>query len=147
MISEFGKFCRKLRIDRNEVLKDMADKLNVTSSYLSAIENDKRDIPNGWADLISELYDLDAKASGELMKIVATSSKKMNIDLIRSSQQQKEFAVVFAKKFQSLSSSEIDKILEIMNNDNGNTRLTGGYGIDTTIHTSYSNENCSQSIA
>ena len=41
-ISEFAIFCRKLRLDNNQILKDMADVLGVSSSYLSAVENGKR---------------------------------------------------------------------------------------------------------
>lgn len=44
-LTEFGKFSRKLRIDNGELLKDMAIKLNVTVSYLSAVEIGKRNIP------------------------------------------------------------------------------------------------------
>ena len=39
MLTNFGKALRKLRIDNNELLKDMALKLEVTVSYLSAVEN------------------------------------------------------------------------------------------------------------
>lgn len=38
MVTAFGKFLRILR----EILKDMAEKLNVTSSFLSAVENGKK---------------------------------------------------------------------------------------------------------
>ena len=44
MLTNFGKALRKLRIDNNELLKDMALKLEVTVSYLSAVENGKRDV-------------------------------------------------------------------------------------------------------
>ena len=36
LLAEFGKFCRKLRIDQGELLKEMADKLGVSAAYLSA---------------------------------------------------------------------------------------------------------------
>ena len=39
MITNFGKFLRKLRVDHNEFLKDMAARLGVTVAYLSAIEH------------------------------------------------------------------------------------------------------------
>ena len=39
MKGNLGKFLRKLRIDHDEYLKDMAQKLNISISYLSAIEN------------------------------------------------------------------------------------------------------------
>ena len=37
-VTEFGKFSRKLRIENDELLRDMANKLGVTASYLSAEE-------------------------------------------------------------------------------------------------------------
>ena len=43
-INDFGIFCRKLRLDNNQILKEMADALGVSSSYLSAVENNKRKI-------------------------------------------------------------------------------------------------------
>ena len=42
MLTALGKFLRKLRIDNGEILKDMADKLGVTASFLSAVENGKK---------------------------------------------------------------------------------------------------------
>ena len=42
MLTSLGKFLRKLRIDNNELLKDMAQKLNVSVSFLSAVENGKK---------------------------------------------------------------------------------------------------------
>ena len=42
MLTALGRFLRKIRIDRNELLKDMADKLEVSASFLSAVENGKR---------------------------------------------------------------------------------------------------------
>ena len=48
MLSEFGKFCRKLRMEKNELLIDMAQKLEVKSSFLSAVEVGKKSIPEKW---------------------------------------------------------------------------------------------------
>ena len=44
MLTEFGKILRKLRIDRQELLRDMAKNLEVSSAYLSAVETGKRKI-------------------------------------------------------------------------------------------------------
>ena len=46
MLTMLGKFLRKLRIDRNELLKDMAGKLDVTVSFLSSVENGKKKMPS-----------------------------------------------------------------------------------------------------
>ena len=55
MVNEFGKELRKIRIDHGEILKNMADKLKMTASYLSAIECGKRNIPE---ELILKLKDI-----------------------------------------------------------------------------------------
>ena len=52
MVNNFGKFCRKLRIDKGELLYDMATKLEVSSAFLSKVEAqnyDSIDISN-WND-------------------------------------------------------------------------------------------------
>lgn len=41
MLTEFGKVLRSIRISRHELLKDMADKLKITSAQLSSIETGK----------------------------------------------------------------------------------------------------------
>ena len=58
MITEFGKELRKMRIDAGEVLKDMATKLGITSSYLSAIEVGKRTVSERILTNIQEKYTL-----------------------------------------------------------------------------------------
>lgn len=69
MITAFGKFTRKLRVDNNELMKDMAAKLEVTTSYLSAVENGKRKIPVNWGNQIASQYELTEQQATELMKL------------------------------------------------------------------------------
>lgn len=70
MLTEFGKFTRKLRIDNGELLKNMADKLGVSSSYLSSVETGKRKVPLEWADKISLLYSLDNDTKSLLKNLI-----------------------------------------------------------------------------
>ncbi|MBQ4504903.1 MAG: helix-turn-helix transcriptional regulator, partial [Firmicutes bacterium] len=46
MLTEFGKMCRKMRIDRNELLAEMAGRVGVSPAFLSAVENGKRNVPD-----------------------------------------------------------------------------------------------------
>ena len=55
MLSPFGKFCRKLRLERGELLLDMAKKLQVQSSYLSSVEVGRKSVPESWKDEIANL--------------------------------------------------------------------------------------------
>lgn len=56
--TKYGTELWRIRCIRNELLKNMADKIGYTSSYLSAIENGYKDIPEGLTDLIRIHYDL-----------------------------------------------------------------------------------------
>ena len=48
-VTNLGKKLRKIRIDNDEISSDMARKLEISVSYLSAIENGKRNIPKNFA--------------------------------------------------------------------------------------------------
>ena len=119
MANEFGKFCRKLRIDQDELLKDMANKLEVTSAYLSAVENGKRRVPKDWAEKIAKCYALDSGQIQELNKSVECSIDEVSINLSKARNNgARSAAIAFARKFDSLSDDEISKIKNILNQRN-----------------------------
>lgn len=113
-MTQFGKFCRILRIKNNEVLKDMADKLNVTSAYLSSIENGKRNIPNEWLDNISKLYNLSDFERQNLKQAIIETRKEITLRYQESDNEKKEFVLQLARKFDTLSPDEIKKISTIL---------------------------------
>lgn len=116
MITNFGKELRKLRIDNDELLKDMANKLGVTISYLSAVEHGKREVPDDWIDTISELYQLSDVEKDNLEDLAYMSKNKVSIDLLEVNDKKKNTALAFARKFDNLSDEEINKINKILNN-------------------------------
>lgn len=79
MVTEFGKFLRILRINAGDSARQMADKLGLSPSYLSAIENGKRNIPNNMqADLIIN-YNLSETESNEVKKIINRNATWVSI--------------------------------------------------------------------
>ena len=58
MITEFGKLLRIIRVNSGDSAKDMAIKLNMSPSYLSTIENGKRNIPPDMEQLLISAYNL-----------------------------------------------------------------------------------------
>ena len=58
-------------------MKEMSVKLNVSSSFLSAVENGKKKMPDSWYDTIVDLYNLDK----ELMTAIEESQKSLEIKL------------------------------------------------------------------
>lgn len=115
MLNAFGKFSRKLRIEHNEVLKDMAKKLGVTSAYLSAVEVGKRNIPTEWFESISMNYNLSQIEQSCLRKAIDSSIKQLKIDLDNYSEMQRETAAVFARKLEELDEQDIKKLFEVFN--------------------------------
>lgn len=114
MITEFGKELRKIRIDHDEILKDMAEHLGVTASFLSAVEVGKKNIPNGWIDLIAQAYNLNKTEKDSLEEKAQRSINAIKINLYGSTQKQRDLALVFARKFDDLSDETASKILNFM---------------------------------
>ncbi len=55
-LTPFGRFIRKYRIDHDILLKHMADKLGLSSAFLSAIENGAKSIPFDFEDKLIKIY-------------------------------------------------------------------------------------------
>lgn len=109
MITTLGKFLRKLRIDRNEILKDMADKLEVTVSFLSAVENGKKKMPSEWNPKICDLYKLDKNQKKDFSEAIATSEEKIEMN-IKELPFGKDFAVSFARELPKMNEQQIKSI-------------------------------------
>ncbi len=115
-ISEFAIFCRKLRLDNNQILKDMADVLGVSSSYLSAVENGKRKIPDDWYEKISKSYCLTKDKQDDLFSIIKSQDLQFN-DVIESGDYKtKQMLISFARKCQenSITPEKFNEIIKIM---------------------------------
>ena len=67
-LNDFGKELRKLRIDKSELLKDMADRLDVSPAFISAVETGRKAIPAGFVARIAAAYDLGDEPRGKLQK-------------------------------------------------------------------------------
>ena len=81
MATEIAKFLRKIRIDSDESLGDMAEKINLSAAYLSAIENDKRIAPEDMKENLFKAYSLSEGQKLEFARLVAESRKKVEIGL------------------------------------------------------------------
>ncbi|MDR2360243.1 MAG: helix-turn-helix domain-containing protein [Oscillospiraceae bacterium] len=114
MLTAIGRYLRKLRIDRGELLKDMSDRLGVTASYLSAVENGKRAFPTEWAKKIGDDYELDSSGRAELENAVTESADSVKIELSAVNGSRKNLAFAFARKFETLDEAELAKIRKIL---------------------------------
>ncbi|MFC4403339.1 helix-turn-helix domain-containing protein [Gracilibacillus xinjiangensis] len=109
MLTAFGKFCRKLRIDEGDLLKDMASKLGVTSSYLSAVENGKRNVPQDWIKKITEVYTLDYDQQIKLQNSAEESKINNKVDLKNLTNSDKDIMMALARSIDGMN--EDDKVI------------------------------------
>jgi len=120
MLTGIGKFLRKLRIDRGEILKDMAEKLEVTVSFLSAVENGKKRMPSAWNSRICELYELSEAQRKEFTTAIAETEDTIEMNFVGQNIQNRELAVSFARKFSSISDEQAEAIKKILSGGKSN---------------------------
>lgn len=114
MVTEFGKALRKMRIERNEYLKDMADKFGISVAYLSAMENGKRNVPDDFIQKLAELYRLSASEAERLDQLKEMSAAELKIPLNGKSDRQRKTLLTFAKALDGMSNEELDRILHLI---------------------------------
>nr|WP_314460763.1 helix-turn-helix transcriptional regulator [uncultured Clostridium sp.] len=114
MLTAFGRFLRKLRIDNGELLKDMSEKLNITVAYLSAVENGKRDIPEKWLDIIRDLYGLDDNQYCVMQEAAYENKNDISITLKKGDAYDRNLVLSFAREFRDLTKEEKADIMQIL---------------------------------
>lgn len=111
MLTLFGQTLRKIRIDHNEVMLDMAKVLGVTSSYLSAVETGKREAPAEWPKIIGMHYRLSKEEIQELVDQadLSRSTVKINIAAMKD-KEKRDLALAFARRIENLDSETVRSI-------------------------------------
>ncbi|MCF0109132.1 MAG: helix-turn-helix transcriptional regulator [Erysipelotrichaceae bacterium] len=114
MLTEVGKYIRKLRVENDELLKDMSDKLGVSVAFLSAVENGKKKVPNNWVEKLSELYSLNENEKLNLINAIAATEKSYELNFEGINRDRREIAISFARKLEGFSDDQLDEIRKIL---------------------------------
>ena len=114
MLTKFGKELKKIRIERDEVLRDMATKLDVTVAYLSAVENGNRKVPDSWVGTIARKYNLTEAEIVNLQEAAFENKNSVSVQFDNTNEIEANLALSFARKFKELNSAEALKIQEIL---------------------------------
>lgn len=107
MLTNFGKFCRKLRIDKNELLYDMAARLNVSSAFLSKVENGKKKPPQEWRDILISSYGLNADEIQQLDRCIYEAQNYDSIDISYMNDNDRMMMLSFARKFNTINKEKL----------------------------------------
>ena len=116
-LTAFGKEVRKLRIDRNETLRQMADAMNASPAFLSAVETGAKPLPAGFVERVAKHFEADEALKRKLEEAAKMSQTKVQINLVNSSEQDRTLALAFARKLPTLTEAEKNEFMAILLND------------------------------
>jgi transcriptional regulator with XRE-family HTH domain len=103
-LTPFGIAIRKLRLDKGLRLVDMAEKLDMTVAFLSAIETGRKGIPDGLVVKISRSLRWPKEELAMLTTAVDLTRKEVRIG--DKSEADQELVAVFARKLDSMPETE-----------------------------------------
>ena len=111
-LTDFGKAIRKLRIDYDTNLNELATSIGVSSAFLSAVETGKKPIS---AELITKITNALGLSKAEENLLTHTASQSVdNVTVRTNSPEDAEIAFMFARRIEddTLNMAQLRKILE-----------------------------------
>lgn len=117
MVTDYGKFLRKLRIDNGEILKTMAQKLDVSSAFLSAVENGKKKIPRDWDEKINSIYLLENDDFEKLLQARHLTESRIEIELESLTENQRETVFAFSRSIERFNTQDLTTLMAFFNKE------------------------------
>lgn len=112
MLTPFGKVLRVFRVNNNELLKDMASRLDVTPAYLSAIENGKKEPTDELVSRLYRAYRFTPDQKQELEEARARTQKFIKLSF--DNDDDGDLGLLFARSLGSLSDTQRRDIRQIL---------------------------------
>lgn len=119
MLTPFGVTLRKLRLDKQMRLLDLAEKLGRTSSYVSAIETGKKPIPRGYVAEVAHAMKLTAAQRDELQRAADRTRRDLSVGDL--SESKREFVAEFARRVQTMDDFDLDDLKKKIFPSDGST--------------------------
>lgn len=112
-MTQLGRILRTLRIERNELLYDMAQNLGVSPAFLSSVETGKKAAPLDWPEKLAKLYNLDFQKTNEIAKAANEVTKQVRLAVSDVNHGKRDLALSFARRFESMTEEEVEAIRSI----------------------------------
>ena len=113
-VNDLGRFLKKLRIDNDERVRDMASMLGVTPSYLSSIEHGKRKISPALLTRIAAVYVLNREEQKLLYLAAELSEEKIIVDIKNYPADKRLFVLRFLKSIEFMNEERMRKISKVL---------------------------------
>ena len=114
--TRFGEMLRVLRVKNHEVMGDLARMLGVSTSFLSAVECGKKNVPDSWVDFLTEHDGLTGKEKAELIEAIEMSKTSIKINLAEENGYKRDLALQFQRSFNDMDEETAKHIIELLNN-------------------------------
>lgn len=113
--TEYGKELKKILIEKNYRIYDLAKALSVSSSFISSIVTGKKNVPNDFNEKIAKILSLDSNELEKLNTKAALSKDHCKIDLSQCNHTAKNIILSFQRNLSDLDDETLEKINEILN--------------------------------
>lgn len=111
-MTPFGERLRALRAERSLTLKEMAEELGVSPTYLSALEHGRRGRPNwGFVQRVIQYFNVIWDDAEDLQRLADVSHPRVVIDTSGLSPQATLLANRLARDIAGLSPERIEALL------------------------------------
>lgn len=114
MTSSFGKVLKVYRKKNNDTLKTLADKLEISLPYLSSMEIGRRLVTSDVINKIKDIYNLSEKEYDELYMAMLDSNNKVDIELSKMNEAQREVSMAFARKIENADPELIENLRKVL---------------------------------
>lgn len=112
--NDFANIVRSMRQVRGELLGDMANKLGISSAYLSRVENGFAKPSSKLISNLIEVYNLTGKEQ-EALEAAGYILRDRNLfDMSRMRVRDKKLMIVLGKRLHELSDEQVEAILQIV---------------------------------
>ena len=111
-LTPFGVELRKLRLDKDMRLLDLAAKLEQSTAYLSAVETGRKQIPDGYLHKISQAMNLSADELRRLRGAAEKTRKEVRVDNLRG--EQREIVAAFARRLDDVPDDIMEALKKIV---------------------------------
>ena len=115
-MTPLGKKLRSIRAERGITLKDMAQAINVSPAYLSALEHGRKGAPTWYlVQRIITFFNVIWDEAEELERLAQISHPRIVVDTSGLGPQATELANKFARHVGSLGENDIKSLLLLLN--------------------------------
>lgn len=111
-LTPFGRAVRNGRMEIGARLKDMADFLQVSSAYLSAVETGAKKLTDDLLDGVLSYFRQHSLDVTPIQRAAYQSQEEVTLDLGNTSAETREVIAAFARRFPDMDDEKVRKFFE-----------------------------------